>query len=33
MVKRYEIPDAAWELVADLFKQPRRNGRRELIIV
>ncbi len=27
MVKRYEIPDAAWELVADLFEQPRRNGR------
>lgn len=27
MVKRYEIPDAAWELVADLFEQPRRSGR------
>ncbi|MNH31124.1 hypothetical protein D3C79_914590 [compost metagenome] len=27
MVKRYEIPDAAWELVADLFDQPRRSGR------
>jgi transposase len=27
MVKRYEIPDAAWELVADLFEQPRRNSR------
>lgn len=27
MVKRYEIPDAAWELVADLFGQPRRSGR------
>lgn len=27
MVKRYEIPDAAWELVADIFEQPRRNGR------
>ncbi|SDF32120.1 hypothetical protein SAMN04490204_0331 [Pseudomonas thivervalensis] len=22
MVKRYEIPDAAWELVADLCEQP-----------
>ncbi|MDF9893034.1 UNVERIFIED_ORG: hypothetical protein OKW25_002181 [Pseudomonas vranovensis] len=27
MVKWYEIPDAAWELVAELFEQPRRNGR------
>lgn len=27
MVKRYEIPDIAWELVADLFEQPRRRGR------
>ncbi|MNJ11277.1 hypothetical protein D3C77_54470 [compost metagenome] len=27
MVKRYEIPDASWELVADLFEQPRRSGR------
>lgn len=27
MVKRYEIPDAAWELVADLFEQRRRSGR------
>ena len=27
MVKLYEIPDAAWELVADLFELPRRSGR------
>ena len=27
MVKRYEIPDASWELVADLFEQPRHSGR------
>lgn len=27
MVKGYEIPDAAWELVANLFEQPRRSGR------
>jgi transposase len=27
MVKRYEMPDAAWELVADRFEQSRRNGR------
>lgn len=27
MVKRYEIPDASWKLVADLFEQPRRSGR------
>jgi transposase len=27
MVKRYELPDAAWELVADLFIEARRGGR------
>lgn len=27
MVKRYEIPDASWELVADLFEQLQRSGR------
>jgi transposase len=27
MGKRYEIPDASWELVADFFEQPRRSGR------
>lgn len=24
MAKRYELPDAAWELVADLFLEARR---------
>ena len=27
MAKRYELPDAAWDLVADLFTETRRNGR------
>ena len=27
MAKRYELPDAAWDLVADIFNEPRRNGR------
>ena len=27
MAKRYELPDAAWNLVADIFSEPRRNGR------
>lgn len=27
MAKRYEPPDAAWDLVADIFSEPRRNGR------
>lgn len=27
MAKRYEIPDAAWELVADIFTKHRRTGR------
>lgn len=27
MAKRYELPDAAWELVADLFIEVRRSGR------
>lgn len=27
MAKRYELPDAAWELVADLFIEARRGGR------
>jgi transposase len=27
MAKRYELPDAAWDLVADIFSEPRRNGR------
>lgn len=25
--KRYELPDAARDLVADIFSEPRRNGR------
>ena len=27
MAKRYELPDAAWDLVADIFSESRRNGR------
>ena len=27
MANRYEISDVAWDLVADLFTQPRRTGR------
>ena len=27
MAKRYELPDAAWDLVADIFDEPRRSGR------
>ena len=27
MAKRYELPDAAWDLVADLFTEARRSGR------
>ncbi|MNO00146.1 hypothetical protein D3C81_2199650 [compost metagenome] len=27
MAKRYELSDAAWDLVADLFMERRRNGR------
>ena len=27
MAKRYELSDAAWDLVADLFVESRRNGR------
>lgn len=27
MAKRYELPDAAWDLIADIFSEPRRNGR------
>ncbi|MEE4621649.1 transposase, partial [Pseudomonas alliivorans] len=27
MAKRYELPDAAWDLVADIFSEPRRKGR------
>jgi transposase len=27
MAKRYELPDAAWDLVADIFYDPRRSGR------
>lgn len=27
MAKRYELPDAAWDLVADIFHEPRRSGR------
>ncbi|NWB89453.1 IS5 family transposase [Pseudomonas gingeri] len=27
MAKRYELPDEYWELVADLFIEPRRGGR------
>ncbi len=27
MAKRYELPDAAWNLVADIFYGPRRSRR------
>jgi len=27
MAKRYELPDMAWDLVADIFTQARRTGR------
>ena len=27
MAKRYELPDAAWDLVADIFHEPRRSVR------
>lgn len=27
MAKRYELPDAAWDLVADIFTQTPRTGR------
>lgn len=27
MAKRYELPDAAWDLVADIFTETRRSGR------
>ena len=27
MAKRYKLPDAAWDLVADIFYEPRRSGR------
>ena len=27
MAKRYELPDAAWDLVVDIFSESRRNGR------
>ena len=27
MAKRYELPDAVWDLVADIFSEPRRNRR------
>ena len=27
MTKRYELPDAACDLVADIFDEPRRSGR------
>ncbi|RMV35781.1 hypothetical protein ALP13_200017 [Pseudomonas syringae pv. maculicola] len=27
MAKRYELPDTPWDLVADIFTQPRRTGR------
>lgn len=27
MANRYELPDAAWDLVADIFDEPRRSGR------
>ena len=29
MAKRYELPDAASDLVADIFYVPRRSGRPE----
>ena len=27
MAKRYKLPDAAWDLVADIFYETRRSGR------
>jgi hypothetical protein len=27
MAKRYELPDAAWELAADIFSEARRDRR------
>jgi hypothetical protein len=27
MAKRYELPDAAWDLVVDIFVETRRGGR------
>lgn len=27
MAKRYERPDAAWDLVANMLDEPRRSGR------
>ena len=27
MAKRYELPDAAWDLVANIFDKPCRGGR------
>lgn len=27
MAKRYELPDIAWDLVADIFTQARHTGR------
>lgn len=27
MAKRYELPGATWDLVADVFNEPRRCGR------
>jgi len=32
MAKRYEIPDAAWDLVADFFPKPAVPGAREAMI-
>lgn len=32
MAKRYELPDAAWALVADLFTETRRTGRPRAMI-
>ena len=29
MAKRYELPDAVWDLVADIFDEPRRVGAHE----
>ncbi|AZE55868.1 hypothetical protein C4K03_4794 [Pseudomonas synxantha] len=26
MAKRYELPDAAWDLVADIFTKPSASG-------
>lgn len=27
MSRRYELPEEAWELIADLFSRPQRTGR------